>query len=169
MQSRQYLTFFSTFHLACKEASFRTGVFSTMSELYVLLFYSLICSIIVLNYHVSVNSSIFYINRNLMNSLQNADVLSHLRSNIRADSLLALTRTKDKSGHELNTQKQSSFSKKGKTNLKRRSLIWTETPSNCYVWSNLARTRLAKTKNSFISSPPGVVNNCSFFFVKTNQ
>jgi len=39
-----------------------------------------------------------------------------------------------------------------------------ETPSNCYVWSNLARTRLAKTKNSFISSPPGVVNNCSFFF-----
>lgn len=69
MQCRQYLTFCSTFHLGCKEVSFRTGVCSTMSELYVPLFYSLICSIIVLNYHVSVNSSIFYINRNLMNSL----------------------------------------------------------------------------------------------------
>lgn len=36
MQCWQYLTFFSTFHLACKEVSFRIGVFSTMSELYVL-------------------------------------------------------------------------------------------------------------------------------------
>lgn len=79
------------------------------------------------------------------------------------------TRTKDKSGHEPNTPKQSSFSKKGKTYLKRRSLIWIETPSNCYVWSNLARTRLAKTKNSFISSPPGVVNNCFIFFANENQ
>lgn len=38
---------FLTFHLACEEVPFRTGLFSTMSELYARLFYLLMCSMLI--------------------------------------------------------------------------------------------------------------------------